>query len=234
MGKSSTYRELRGIEEGMTALADKIVGRGVRWHCDNWSACKIVEYGSMKKDCHEVAKRINDLIRQCNVDFEIVWQSRESKEIRFADRISKDFDFGDYMISDGDFEWLVYEFGGCCTDYFASDFSYRMRPFFSRYILEKSSGSDAFSQDWNKGFGYFHPPVGLVPRVLGKAGEDGARGVLVVPDWPGSMMAREVKFCERLRLIARWRPVFECPFWFENSTFRGVPKFDVLAYVMDF
>ena len=100
MGKSSTYRELRGIEEGMTALADKIVGRGVRWHCDNWSACKIVEYGSMKKDCHEVAKRINDLIRQCNVDFEIVWQSRESKEIRFADQIAKDFDFGDYMISD--------------------------------------------------------------------------------------------------------------------------------------
>ena len=107
MGKSSTYRELRGIEEGMTALADKIVGRGVRWHCDNWSACKIVEYGSMKKDCHEVAKRIDDLIRQCNVDFEIVWQSRESEEIRFTDRISKDFDFSDYMISDGDFEWLV-------------------------------------------------------------------------------------------------------------------------------
>ena len=55
-----------------------------------------------------------------------------------------------------------------------------------------------------------------------------------MPDWPGSMMAREVKFCGQLRLVARWRPVFECPFWFENSTFRGVPKFDVLAYLMDF
>ena len=85
--KSSTHRELRGIEEGMKALADRIVGKGVRWHCDNWSACKIVEYGSMKKDCLEVAKRINDLIRQFDVNFEIVWLSRESEEIRFADRI---------------------------------------------------------------------------------------------------------------------------------------------------
>ena len=64
VGRSSTYRELRGIEEGMKALAGKIVGKGVRWH---WSACKIVEYSSMKKDCHRVAKKINDLIHEFNV-----------------------------------------------------------------------------------------------------------------------------------------------------------------------
>ena len=44
----------------------------VRWHCDNWSACKIVEFGSMKPDCHVVAKRINDLIRGLGVNFEIM------------------------------------------------------------------------------------------------------------------------------------------------------------------
>ena len=54
--KSSTYRELRGIEEGFRALGSWIRGKSVRWHCDNWSACKIVEYGSMKPDCHAVAK----------------------------------------------------------------------------------------------------------------------------------------------------------------------------------
>ena len=47
----------------------------------------------MKKDCHEVAKRINDLIRQCNIDFEIVWQSRETEEIRFDDKILRDFKY---------------------------------------------------------------------------------------------------------------------------------------------
>ena len=215
-------------------MADRVEGKGVRWHCDNWSACKIVEFGSMKADCHAVAKRINDLIRQLDVNFEIVWQSRESEEIRFADQISKDFDFGDYRLSMGDFASLVYAFGEFSADFFASDYSYRMRPFFSCYISGMSAGSDAFAQDWSRGFGYFHPPVGLVPKVLDKAREDEAQGILVVPDWPGSMVAREIKACEQLELVARWRPVFECPLWFENSTFRGVPSFDVLAFRMRF
>ena len=188
----------------------------------------------MKPDCHVVAKRINALIRELDVNFEIVWLSRESEGIRFADRISKDFDFGDYRLSAGDFEGLVGVFGEFSADYFASDYSFRMRPFFSRYISEKSGGCDAFVQDWSRGFGYFHLPVGLVPRVLDKAREDEAQGILVVPDWPGSMVAREIECCEQLELVARWRPLFECPAWFENSTFRGVPKFDMLVYRMSF
>ena len=232
--RSSTYRELRGIEEGLKALAGRIEDKRIRWHCDNWSACKIVEFGSMKADCHLVAKRINDLICRLNISFEIVWLSRESEEIRFADRISKDFDFGDYRLSNGDFEKLVRGLGEFSADYFASDYSFRMRPFFSRFISEMSEGSDAFVQDWSVGFGFFHLPVALVPRVIDKAREDEAQGILVVPDWPGSMMAREIKCCEQLELVARWNPVFECPSWFKNATFRGVSKFDVLAFRMRF
>ena len=44
-------------------------------------------------------------------DFEIVWQSRETEEIRFADPVSKDFDCGNYRISDSDFGDLVGRFG---------------------------------------------------------------------------------------------------------------------------
>ena len=106
------------------------------------------------------------------------------------------------MISNRDFDWLVYEFGGFCADYFASDFFYKMRPFFSRYILEKGSGSDAFSQDWSMGFGYFHPPVALVPRVLDQAREDRARGILLVLDWLGSMMAAKVRQLRQLKFLS--------------------------------
>ena len=215
-------------------MADKIRGGSVRWHCDNWAACKIVEFGSMKEDCHLVARRINDLVRRLDVFFEIVWLSRESEEIRFADRVSKDFDFSDYRLSDKDFESLVSMFGEFSADYFASDYSFRMRPFFVRYISENSAGSDAFAQDWSSGFGFFHPPVGMVMRVLDKAREEGAQGILVVPDWPGSMVAREIKFCEQLQYAGKWKPVFECPSWFENSTFRGIPKFAMLVFVMKF
>ena len=77
VSQSSTFRELRGIEEGLKALQARIRGKHVRWHCDNWAACKIVEFGSMKTDCHEVAIRINNSIGDFQVDFEIVWQTRE-------------------------------------------------------------------------------------------------------------------------------------------------------------
>ena len=70
--------------------------------------------------------------------------------------------------------------------------------------------------------------------MLDKAREDKAQGILVVPDWPGSMMAREIEYCEQLELVARWRALFECSAWFENSTFRGWPRFDGLAFRMRF
>ena len=234
VGMSSTYRELRGVEEGLKALEGQIKERSVRWHCDNWAACKIVEYGSTKPDCHKVAVRINKLIQEFGLKFEIVWQSRETEEIRFADKISKDFDFGDYKISGEDFRELVCKFGGFSADYFASDYSYRMVPFYSRYLSKKSAGSDAFSQDWSKGFGYFHPPVGLLPKVLDKAREDGAQGILLVPDWSGSMMAAEIRQTSQLVLEGSMRPIFKCPDWFENSTFRGVPDFRMLVFRMCF
>ena len=201
-------------------------------HCGSWSACKIVEFDSMKSDCHVVARRINGLIRELGVNFEIAWLSWESEEIRFADQISKDFDFGGCRISAVDFEGLVR--GEFSADCFASDYSFRMRPFYSRYISGLSAGCDAFAQDWSRGFGFFHPSVGLVPRLMDKAREEGAQGILVVPDWPQSMVAREIRACEELELVGRWKPFFQCPVWFENDTFRGRSGFDVLVFRMRF
>ena len=63
------------------------------------------------------------------------------------------------------------------------------------------SGSDAFVQDWSEGFGFFHPPVALVPEVLDKVREDEVQGILVVPGWPGSIMAREIEYCKQLELV---------------------------------
>ena len=62
VSQSATFRELKGIEEGLKALQAQIKGRHMRWHCDNWAVCKIVEFSSMKVDCHRIAMRINSLI----------------------------------------------------------------------------------------------------------------------------------------------------------------------------
>ena len=61
-----------------------------------------------------------------------------------------------------------------------------MKPYFARFSCGESQGVDAFSVSWRRGKGFFHPPVGLVSRVVRKAERERAEGLLVVPDWPGS------------------------------------------------
>ena len=46
--KSSTYRELREIEEGILVNGRKLQRKTVRRKCDNWATGKIVKLGSMK------------------------------------------------------------------------------------------------------------------------------------------------------------------------------------------
>ena len=120
---SSTYRELRGIEEGLRSQGEKLRGMTVRWGCDNWAAGKIVKWGSMKSDCHEIAVRIEEVCLGLQVKLETFWLSRDSREIEMCDRWSKEVDTSDYWVSDGDFHWIEKEFGPFLADYFASDWS---------------------------------------------------------------------------------------------------------------
>merc|ERR1712163_94447 len=84
-GSSSTFRELRAIEEGLRAHGRTLRGKIVRWGVDNWAAGKIVKWGSMKRDCHSVALEIEKLCRKFEVQLETFWISRDSKQIEYCD-----------------------------------------------------------------------------------------------------------------------------------------------------
>ena len=88
---------------------------------------------------------------------------------------------------------LEREFRPFEADYFASDRSWRLKLFLARFGCGESEGVDAFVVCWNRGFGYFHPPVGLIMKVVRRAENTGARGVLVTPDWPGSVFLLKVE-----------------------------------------
>ena len=131
--------------------------------------------------------------------------------------------------------WL--KFGPFCADYFASDHSFRMKPYYARFASGESQGVDAFSVSWRKGRGFFHPPVSLLSRVMRKAERERAKGVLVAPDWPvsGRMALVEEKVrMKKLRLAEKVYLVLECPKEIVSDTFRGVPKFGFNVYVFDF
>ena len=100
---SSTYRELRGIEEGLKMAGEAWRRKSVRWGCDNWAAVKACELGSTKADCMEVANNIGMLAESFEMKLEVVWKRRNTDEIVVCDKLSKEFDLSEYRIVKEDF-----------------------------------------------------------------------------------------------------------------------------------
>ena len=236
--ESSTYRELRAIEEGIRVRGESLRGHLCRWGCDNWAAAQIVRLGSMKVKCHEVAKRIRGLARELEIELEPYWLSRDELQIQFCDGVSKDFDTADYKLSSEDFSGLAGQFGPFTTDFFASSSSYQFQPFYAKLPCSMAAGCDAFTANWGAlEFGFFHPPVGVIVRVVRYAEQCKAGGLLVVPDWPGSVfmvVIRSLEAAGKVRQVRRFRPWLESPPWLKSRTFQGTPKFDFLAFLYNF
>ena len=95
--------------------------------------------------------------------------------------------------------------------------------------------TDAFSQVWNEDVGFFHPPLSELARVMEKVERDGARGVIVVPDWPGSEVdSIMIQASRGVELKGIRRVSFESPEWKKGDTFRGTPAFGLRIYELSF
>ena len=233
--KSSTFRELVGIKKGLIVLADRLEGKRVLWNNDNWAASLIVRYGSMKAELHQLACEIMEICKSRNIELKVEWKSRKEEQIQFCDEMSKDFDASEYKISSRDFERLWRKFGPFSVDAFASDWSYQMTPFFSKFLCPGTAGVDAFAQDWSEGWLYCHPPIGQVYRVLRMAERSRAKGILLIPDWPSSINSVGVRqFGDKVVQVDRFRPEFKCPSWWKNRVFSGDYRFDLLVYKFNF
>ena len=235
---SSTFRELRAIEEGLRVRGQELRGSLVRWGCDNWSAGMIVKVGSMKPDCHQVALRIAELSKKFEIELEPFWLSREESQVVEVDSLSKEVDTGDYKLSTRDFEMLEQSFGPFSVDMFASSFSFQFSPFVARVACSQAAAVDAFTLDWGEaGYMFLHPPVGLIVRVLRYAKACKAAGLLVVPHWPGSIFMTELRAAEiegKIFMVKEFQPELVSPEWIKSKTFHGPARFDFFVYHINF
>ena len=87
--KSSNYRELREIQDGILANGRKLQRKTVRRKCNNWATRKIVKLGSMKEDCHIVAIRIEEPCRKWKNKLDSFWISRESEQIEYCNMLAQ-------------------------------------------------------------------------------------------------------------------------------------------------
>lgn len=126
-----------------------------------------------------------------------IWRWAESRQIfLFASYIkSKDNTVADSLsrIQNLDTEWaltkatftqVVQRFGYPEVDLFASYCNAKCEIYVSRYPEQQAFQIDAFTINWKNFFFYAFPPFSIVLKTLRKIEEDGARGIIIVPDWP--------------------------------------------------
>ena len=178
-----------------------------------------------------MAKRILLLCEYYDIGLEVVWRRRNTEEIVLCDKISKTFDLGEIRLEERSFWAIQMEFGPWEVDWFASAWSARLPVFASRFWTVGATFTDAFTQDWRRVEGFFHPPLDQLAACVEKIGAEGAKGVLVLPDWPGSesdsimIQAKDI-----VELVAVRRVEFESPGWRIDNTFRGWTDFGLRLY----
>jgi hypothetical protein len=76
-------------------------------------------------------------------------------------------------------------------DWFASSRNNQLPRFYAWGEDSKSAaeGFDAFSFYWGDEVGYMFPPFNLLTRIISKVRRDGARVLLIHPQWPGALWA---------------------------------------------
>ena len=61
--------------------------------------------------------------------------------------------------------------------------------------------------------------------------------MLIVPDWPGSVLMAVLESRVKrgdILLMGKWRPKMNCPREIGNTSFRGVLKFNMCVYRFNF
>lgn len=126
-----------------------------------------------------------------------LWDYCESREIFvYASYISSKENFladfesrkrepeTEYELSQSVFSAIKRQLGSPKIDLFASRINSKCQDFVSWLPDPDSIATDAFTISWSELDFYAFPPFSMILKVIQKIKEEGARGIVVVPDWP--------------------------------------------------
>ena len=119
-----------------------------------------------------------------NINLEVQWVPRQQN--KSADGISKYFDKEDWGVSDEFFQFMNQMWGPYSFDRFANEENNKVVNFNSKFWCEKTSGVDAFTQNWQGHNNWLLPPIKLVSKAILHSIACKSEGTLIVPHWPSA------------------------------------------------
>lgn len=181
MSKSSTWREMKAIEQALISYQNLLTGKSVKWFTDNQNCISIVRSGSMKIDLQTLASSIFSVCASKGISLNIQWVPRSQNVI--ADYISKMIDWEDWGVTKEFFDFLDQMWGPHTVDRFASKLNTKLTRYNSLFWNVGSEAIDAFTQNWAGENNWLVPPVYSVLRTLKHIIACKASGTLIVPRW---------------------------------------------------
>ena len=174
--------EMRGILMGIRSFPDKLRGRNVQIVTDNMICKHTLPVGSRLEDLGCWIKAISDEL--CALDASLVdvaWIPSEANVI--PDFLSRHVDVNDWTLTREAWQAVQAWWPQLAVDRFASPENAKLLRFNTRWAHPESESYNAMAQDWSREFSYACPPLAMVGPVLQLVQEQGARAVVVVPEW---------------------------------------------------
>ena len=177
--------ELQAGLEALELLSPALQGATVRWNSDNTAVVHTVAH--WKSQSLDMNSRLRKLYDQCTRQrVHLVTQHLPGVENTHADQLSRWVDPSDYQLHPKLFTKVAGLLGEPSLDAFASASNALLPRFWSFYNERGTEGVDALKQQWGwERLLWINPPFALIPTVLKKIGEDGARALICTPLWEG-------------------------------------------------
>ncbi len=181
---SSTWREVRTIEQGLLAFKEKLAGKSLTWFTDSMPGVSVIRKGSMNASLNPLAESIAKVCKQNKIDLTVKWIRRTENQT--ADRLSWFVDLDDWGIRQDFCRAIQKEWIQCDIDRFASAANTKFPWFNSKFLEEGCERVDGFSENWRGTVSWLTPPPVHIPKVIRHLKNCRAKGILVCPKWPSS------------------------------------------------
>ncbi len=181
---SSTWREVKTIEQGLLAFKNRFAGKSLTWFTDSAPGVSVIRKGSMKPNLNPLAENIAKVCKENKIQLAVKWI--RCTENQTADRLSRFVDLDDWGVTDEFFQSIQKQWMVCDFDRFASAANTKCPRFSSKFLEEGCDSVDAFSSNWRGAVNWLVPPPVHIPKVVRHLKSCKAKGILICPKWPSA------------------------------------------------
>ena len=188
---SSGHRELLAVlktlqELGTTGDRHPFQDNHILWLTDSSNLCAFLSKGSKKPSIQADVLLVHWICHDLSIRLTPVHLKRDDYRIQAADGGSRFFDPDDWALDRSSFRLLTADLR-IDTDLFAHTSNAKAARFFSYGLCPRTSGVDAFTQDWSDMIAWACPPVNLIIPTVKKICFTRMSGILVVPLWRSAL-----------------------------------------------